>query len=60
LVDIGTPSLFVVIQKSSTDVDFFNPISLVCRDYLLFSLSETVEEAKKLRRTITITPERMI
>ena len=31
-------------KKSSTDVGFFKPISLVCRDYLPFSLSETVEE----------------
>ncbi len=30
--------------KNSTDVDFFNPISLVHHDYLLFFLSETVEE----------------
>jgi len=30
--------------KNSTDVDFFNPISLVHHDYLPFSLSETVEE----------------
>ena len=30
--------------KNSTDVDFFNPISLVHHDYLPFFLSETVEE----------------
>ena len=35
--------------KNSTDVDFFNPNSLVCRDYLPFSLSETVEEPVFLR-----------
>ena len=30
----------------------FKPISLVCRDYLPFSLSETVEEAFSLSETV--------
>lgn len=33
--------------KNSTDVGFFNPISLVLHDYIPFFLSETVEEPKK-------------
>ena len=46
----GKPTFFVCgdSKKSSTDVGFFNPISLVHYDSLPFFLSETVEEPELL------------